>query len=104
MPFQVSNGVQLQDRNEIRPVDNGLIIGTLLFSKEPFIRPLRQRRDPRLNTCINLELSHASGGLGVQAFAQRIQKAVQYAGSARIAHALTVPRHPIPNESNALGR
>lgn len=94
--IQVQPGFQFEDRNEIRRVDQRLILGTLVGAKSALIGPLRKRVDSFLNRRGDLEVGHSTSGLSVETAAQGIQKTIQ---ASRNTHSLKLAR----NAGRAMG-
>ena len=73
---QVAPGLELEYRNNVRRIDQRLVLGPFVQIEGAFVRLLSERIDPFLYWWINAKVNEASRGLGVEAAAQRVQKTI----------------------------
>jgi hypothetical protein len=78
----------LQDRNEVRGIDDGFVFGALVVGQETFVRALGECADAFLNLRGNLKLGDAARGFGVQAAAEWVEQTFERSGRGGVAHAL----------------
>ena len=64
--FQMEAGFELQDRNEIRHVDEGLVFGSFALAQDSLVCAFCERVDTLLNGLGNLKIGHAACGLGIE--------------------------------------
>ena len=69
-------GLELEYRNNVRRIDQRLVLGPFVQIEGAFVRLLSERIDPFLYWWINAKVNEASRGLGVEAAAQRVQKTI----------------------------
>ena len=70
-------GLELEYRNNVRRIDQRLVLGPFVRMEGAFVRPLGERIDPFLYWWINSKGNEASRGLRVEAAAQGVQKTIQ---------------------------
>jgi hypothetical protein len=68
---------ELEDRDEIRCVDQGFIFQAFVIRKGAFVSPLSERIDSFLNWCGDLQLDYPARGFHVKTATQRLQEAIQ---------------------------
>jgi len=88
---QIQAGFELEDRNEIRRIDQRLIFGAIALVKRSLVGPFSEIIDSLLNLWGHLEPGYPPCGFGVETAAKRLQKAVQ---AYRNAHVPTLTRKP----------
>ena len=66
---QIPPGFELEDRDEIRRVDQRLIFRALAIAKRALVGALSERIDPFLNRQGNLQIHYPACGLRVEAAA-----------------------------------
>ena len=83
----MKTGLELEDRNEIRGVDQRLVFGPLRIVDRALVGPFCKGVDSFLDRQRYLEIPYATCGLCVQTAAERLQQAVE---ATRSAHTLTL--------------
>ena len=83
---EMSAGLELQDRDEVRRVDERLVLGPLFLGEKAFVCALGQEVNPCLNARVNSNLGHAPGRLVIEASAEGVQKPVDCLCGVRSAH------------------
>ena len=69
-------GLELEYRNNVRRIDQRLVLGPFVRIEGTFARLLSERIDPFLYWWINAKLNETSRGLRVEAAAQGVQKTI----------------------------
>ena len=98
---QIPLGFELEDRDEIRCVDQRLIFRAFAIAKRALVGAPSERIDSFLNWRGNLQIDYSACGLAVETAAQRLQKAIQPNCSA---HVLTLTRSTVPPGVVCVGR
>ena len=76
--------LELEDRDKIRCVNQGLIFQAFVIGKRAVVGQLSEHIDPFLDRCGNLQLDYPACGFSVETAAQRLQEAIQSSCSAHV--------------------
>ena len=74
--IQKPPGLKLENRDEVRRIDQRLVFTTLFRRETAFVGPFSEGIDTFLHRWINAKIDETTGGLRVEAPAQGVQESI----------------------------